>query len=71
MSMDSPGTSGRPLPPFRREEALIPHDAGARAQHDVLEALMSGFPEDEQGQLEHLMITNIERLREDGDSYAP
>jgi hypothetical protein len=32
---------------------------------------MTGFGDEEQYQLEQLMIDNIARLRDDGDSYAP
>jgi len=57
------------LPPLPREEAIIP-TASANAR-ELYEALMTGLPHEDQGELENLMIDNIERLRSDGDSYAP
>jgi hypothetical protein len=55
------------LPPLPRDEAIFP----AAAHQDLYQALIGGFPEQERDDLEHLMIDNIERLRSDGDSYAP
>ena len=57
------------LPPLPRDEAIIPREAAAA--RELYGALMSGLAGEEKGELEHLMIDNIERLRSDGDSYAP
>jgi hypothetical protein len=57
--------------PPRPDEALVPRSAGAQVRREIYGALMSGFAQDEQRELEDLMIDNIERLRDDGDSYAP
>ena len=59
------------LPPLQRDEAIIPNGTSATAQRELYSALMKGFGDQEQGALEHLMIDNIARLRDDGDSYAP
>jgi hypothetical protein len=59
------------LPPMPREEMIIPSGRGAAAQRELYSALMTGFGDEEQDQLERLMIDNIARLRDDGDSYAP
>ena len=48
---------------------IIPREA--EAARELYGALMSGIPSEEKGELEDLMIDNIERLRTDGDSYAP
>jgi hypothetical protein len=58
-------------PPMPREEMIIPRGRGAVAQRELYGALMTGFGDEEQYQLEQLMIANIARLRDDGDSYAP
>ncbi|MDX6223616.1 MAG: hypothetical protein QOD91_2670 [Frankiales bacterium] len=60
-----------PLPPLPRDEVILPGGPGTGAQRELYGALMKGFGPDEQDDLEHMMIDNIERLREDGDSYAP
>lgn len=57
------------LPPLPREEAILP--VSSPTAHELYDALMTGLPNQEQSQLENLMIDNIERLRSDGDSYAP
>ncbi|BEP12973.1 hypothetical protein acdb102_12840 [Acidothermaceae bacterium B102] len=57
------------LPPLPRDEVIIPKEADA--ERELYGALMSGLPGEEKGELEDLMIDNIERLRSDGDSYAP
>ena len=57
------------LPPLPRDEVIIPKEA--EAARELYGALMSGLPGEEKGELEDLMIDNIERLRSDGDSYAP
>jgi hypothetical protein len=59
------------LPPLPRDEAILPGGPGVGAQRELYGALMKGFAAEEQDDLEHMMIDNIERLREDGDSYAP
>ncbi|MDX6256010.1 MAG: hypothetical protein QOJ11_2344 [Frankiales bacterium] len=59
------------LPPLPRDEAILPDGPGARAQRELYGALMKGFESEERDDLEHMMIDNIERLRDDGDSYAP
>jgi hypothetical protein len=56
------------LPPLPREEVI---STATAAERTLYEALMTGLPDEEQGGLEELMIGNIERLRSDGDSYAP
>jgi hypothetical protein len=57
------------LPPLPRDEAIIP--SASATERELYEALMTGLPDEDQGGLEDLMIDNIERLRADGDSYAP
>jgi hypothetical protein len=57
------------LPPLPREEVIIP--SASAAERELYEALMTGLPHEDKGDLEDLMIDNIERLRSDGDSYAP
>ena len=70
--MDLHRSSTKTAPPSpRRDETLVPRSAGPLAKREIYGALMSGFAQDEQRQLEDLMIDNIERLRGDGDSYAP
>jgi hypothetical protein len=59
------------LPPLPRTEAIIPSGRGAEGLRELYGALMAGFGDAEQVELEHLMIDNITRLRDDGDSYAP
>jgi hypothetical protein len=59
------------LPPLPRDEAIFPADGSSAAQRELYQALISGFQEEEKDGLEDLMIDNIERLRSDGDSYAP
>jgi hypothetical protein len=61
----------RQLPPLPRAEAIIPSGRGAEGLRELYGALMTGFGDAEQQDLEHLMIDNITRLRDDGDSYAP
>ncbi|MDX6246249.1 MAG: hypothetical protein QOE76_3972 [Frankiales bacterium] len=55
----------------QRDDVIIPSGRGGAAQRELYGALMKGFGDHEQDQLEHLMIDNIARLRDDGDSYAP
>jgi len=57
------------LPPLPRDELII--SAATAAEHELYDALMTGLPDEDQSGLEELMIGNIERLRSDGDSYAP
>ena len=59
------------LPPLRQDDAIIPNGTRAAAERELYGALMKGFGDQEQGALEHVMMDNIKRLREDGDSYAP
>jgi hypothetical protein len=59
------------LPPLPRPEAIIPSGRGAEGLRELYGALMAGFGDAEQLELEQLMIDNITRLRDDGDSYAP
>jgi hypothetical protein len=54
-----------------REQVIIPYGTGTAAHRELYGALMKGFGAHEQGALENVMIDNIERLRDDGDSYAP
>lgn len=68
MTEDSP-ESRVVLPPLPREEVIIP--SASATERELYEALMTGLPDGDQDDLEDLMIDNIERLRADGDSYAP
>lgn len=54
-----------------REQVIIPYGSGTTAHRELYGALMKGFGNGEQDQLEDLMVDNIERLRADGDSYSP
>jgi hypothetical protein len=58
-------------PPRPRDEEIFPAGGAVAAQRELYQALISGFQDEEKDGLEHLMIDNIERLRMDGDSYAP
>lgn len=53
------------------DDAIIPSGIGAAAQRELYGALMEGLGRQERDDLVHLMVDNIERLRSDGDSYAP
>jgi len=57
------------LPALPRDEVIL--STAVAAERELYEALMTGLPDEDQGGLEELMIGNIERLRSDGDSYAP
>jgi hypothetical protein len=70
MAQHTPSTHYLPTSPLD-EEPDVPGGAGAHAQRELFGALMSGFADDEQDSLRRLMLDNIERLRTDGDSYAP